>query len=91
METIGIKMLRESLSEYIVRAREGERIIITDRGEEVAELVPLSPERRALMRLVAEGKARWNGQTPRLLPPVIEVAGSPFADAINEDRDAAVL
>lgn len=86
METIGIRVLRKSLSEYIVRVRDGERIIITDRGEAVAELVPLSPERRALMRLVAEGKARWNGQTPRLLPPAIEVVGSPFADAINEDR-----
>ncbi len=86
METIGIRVLRKSLSESIVRVRDGERIIITDRGEAVAELVPLSPERRALMRLVAEGKARWNGQTPSLLPPAIEVVGSPFADAINEDR-----
>lgn len=87
MVTIDIKVLRESLSEYIVRAREGEHIIITDSGEEVAELVPLRLERRGLMRLVVEGKARWNGQTPGLSTPLIEVTGSPFADAILDDRD----
>lgn len=90
MDSIGIKALRESLGEYIVRARDGERIIITDRGEEVAELVPLSQERRVLLRLVAEGKASWSGGQPRLLEAALTVSGSPFGDAVLEARDAAV-
>lgn len=91
MDSVGIKALRESLGDYIVRARNGERIIITDRGEEVAELVPLSPERRALLRLVAEGKAHWNGRSPLLPAPLYSTPGSPLSDAIIEDRDASVL
>ena len=85
MDTVGLKTLKEDLGSYVARARDGERIIITDRGTEVAELVPLSAERRALLVLVDAGKAEWSGGRPRLGAGVPN-AGPPVSDAVVEDR-----
>jgi antitoxin (DNA-binding transcriptional repressor) of toxin-antitoxin stability system len=38
MRTVGIRELKNSLSEYIRRIRSGETVLVTDRGEIVAEL-----------------------------------------------------
>ena len=90
MHTVGMKMLREDLASYVARARSGERIIITDRGEDVAELAPLSPEVRVIRRLVAEGKARWSGRRPGLVASGVVNTGSSLSDAIVEERDDPV-
>ena len=41
---VGIRELKAHLSEYIARARKGEDVIITDRGNPVARLEPLGIE-----------------------------------------------
>ena len=38
MKTVGVRELKNRLSEYIRQARTGEGILVTDRGEVVAEL-----------------------------------------------------
>src|SRR5580658_10223541 len=38
MRSVGIRELKNSLSEYIRRIRAGETVLVTDRGEIVAEL-----------------------------------------------------
>ncbi len=38
MRTVGIRELKNNLSEYIRRVRAGETVLVTDRGEIVAEL-----------------------------------------------------
>jgi antitoxin (DNA-binding transcriptional repressor) of toxin-antitoxin stability system len=38
VRTVGIRELKNSLSEYIRRIRAGETVLVTDRGEIVAEL-----------------------------------------------------
>jgi len=40
MRTVGIRELKNSLSEYLRRVRAGESVLVTDRGEIVAELAP---------------------------------------------------
>jgi prevent-host-death family protein len=85
METVGLKALKEKLGAYVIRARDGERIVITDRGQEVAELVPLSPERRALTAAVASGRVGWSGGRPNPGPGVPN-SGPPVSDAVIEDR-----
>ena len=40
MRTVGIRELKNSLSEYLRRVRSGESVFVTDRGEIVAELTP---------------------------------------------------
>jgi prevent-host-death family protein len=40
MKTVGIRELKNKLSEYLRRVRLGESLLVTDRGEVVAELLP---------------------------------------------------
>ena len=51
---VGIRALRDRLSEYVERVRQGEELVVTDRGRAVARLVPVDYE-RTLDRLVREG------------------------------------
>ena len=45
MQRVGIKVLKNRLSEYVRAAAAGETVLVTDRGQVVAELV--SPRMRA--------------------------------------------
>jgi prevent-host-death family protein len=40
MNTVGVRDLKNKLSEYLRRVRLGETVLVTDRGEVVAELLP---------------------------------------------------
>ena len=85
MEAVGIRELKARLSAYVKRAREGEIIVITDRGTAVAELRPLSPERAAAEALVAEGRAAWAGGKPAGFRR-IRIKGRPLSETVLEDR-----
>ena len=84
MHSVGIKALKNKLSEYLRAAAAGETVLVTDRGQVVAELV--SPRVRAdasfterrlgeLMRqgLLAPAKAALDGPLPQR-KPVAKVA-----------------
>ncbi len=40
MQAVGVRDLKNKLSEYLRRVRLGEGVLVTDRGEVVAELLP---------------------------------------------------
>ena len=40
MKTVGLRELKNRLAEYVRAVRSGEGVLVTDRGEVVAELVP---------------------------------------------------
>jgi len=40
VKTVGIRELKNRLSEYIRQVRSGQNVLVTDRGEVVAELTP---------------------------------------------------
>lgn len=40
MRTVGVRELKNRLSEYIRQAKSGEGVLVTDRGQVVAELTP---------------------------------------------------
>jgi len=83
--SVGIKELKARLSEYVGRTREGERFLVTDRGEPVAELIPLSPERQALAKLQEEGAVEWQGGKPQGLRGVV-MRGEPVSETIIRER-----
>ncbi len=85
MKTVGIKALKTHLSEYLVKVRKGESVIITDRGQEVAEIVPISPERRTVRLLMAGRRLKWKGGKPVGLKG-IKVRGKSVAETVVEDR-----
>ncbi len=85
MEVVGIRGLKTHLSSYITKVRKGERIIVTDRGKEVAELIPVSKERQLVKKLVEKGQASWDGEKPVGLTGVT-IQGKPLSDTVLEER-----
>ncbi len=85
MMSVGIKELKEKLSGYVDKVRLGETIVVTDRSKEVALLIPVSRERRAVRRLVESGKATWTGGKPAGMTG-IKRKGKPLSKTILEDR-----
>ncbi|MBP2676267.1 MAG: antitoxin, Phd family [Deltaproteobacteria bacterium] len=85
MIAVGIRELKMRLSEYVRKASRGEEIMVTARGREVASLVPVTRERRALKRLVDDGKARMPAGKPRGARG-LSVKGKPVSDTVIEDR-----
>jgi prevent-host-death family protein len=83
--SVELKELKAHLSAYVAKAKSGEHVIITERGEQMAELVPLNLDRQAMLRLVAEGKAVWDGGKPQDLLG-IHVKGKPISETVLEDR-----
>lgn len=67
MQTIGIRDLKNRLSEVVRRVKGGDHVLVTDRGTVVAELVPPGRHRAApgvpsgLARLAEQGLARLGG------------------------------
>ena len=55
-DRVGVRELRQNLSVYLDRVKEGERLEVTEHGRPVALLVPLPPADDQIARLVAEGK-----------------------------------
>ncbi len=51
---VGVRELRDHLSRYLDRVRQGEEVVVTDRGRAVARLLPMGFE-SALDRLVSDG------------------------------------
>jgi prevent-host-death family protein len=82
---VGIRELRADLSRWVQRVREGDEIVVTDRGKAVARIVAVEGERK-LDRLIREGlvtPASNEGQ--RAVPEPIKGAG-PLSDIVIEGR-----
>ncbi len=41
---VGVRELRQNLSRYLERVKIGEELVVTERGREVARLIPLSTQ-----------------------------------------------
>jgi antitoxin (DNA-binding transcriptional repressor) of toxin-antitoxin stability system len=80
MRSVGIKTLKNKLSEYIRLAASGEIILVTDRDRVVAELVAPRVERSPMLAdaLLAEA-VRKGWIAPAVLPPSGPPARSPVA------------
>lgn len=86
--TVGARELKNRLGKYLKQVREGGTLIITDRGEPVAELRPMpsDPEEAAWERLYAEGTVtRPTGRLRRATP--LHIPGASLSEAIRKDRD----
>lgn len=83
MKTVGLRELKNRLSEYVREVRSGEGVLVTDRGEVVAQLVPPGPAageggvpsglvalaRSGHLTLGAANEAALYPRLPRLLKP----------------------
>ncbi len=85
MISVGIKELKTRLSSYVDKVRGGEEVVITEHGKEVALVVPISRERKAIKMLIDSGKAKWSGGKPEGLENV-RIKGKPLSRTVLEDR-----
>ena len=85
MVSVGIRELKAKLSSYVLRVKDGETVIVTDHGKEVAMLGPISPTLAFAHRLVKEGKAKWGGGKPKGYTDV-KIKGKPISETVLEDR-----
>ena len=91
MRVVGIKVLKNKLSEYVRIAAAGERVLVTDRDRVVAELVPPQTGPLAADAVLADA-VRSGWIRPPLLPvrePPPRIGGHTLAEvlaALETDR-----
>lgn len=89
---VGVRELRQNLSRYLERVKDGETLTVTERGNEVARLVPSRPDIDPYYVELAEkyGATIPKGklaETIASLPPLASPAPAGTTDAIlAEDR-----
>jgi antitoxin (DNA-binding transcriptional repressor) of toxin-antitoxin stability system len=89
MTTVGLKTLKNKLSEYVRLAASGETVVITDRDRIVAELrPPQKPPETVIERGVREGWITPAKQSPGPLPPRHPIPGYTLEQLLADlDRD----
>ena len=65
---VGVRELKNSLSQYLDRVRNGEVVIVTDRGRPVARLSAVDASDDRLAELVAAGLVRTPASPTRHVP-----------------------
>lgn len=87
MAKIGIRELKNNLRHYISLVKSGEQIVVTNRGHDVALIVPVeeSDNYSRLIEMVKEGLAMWEGGKPIALEPIV-ASGKPTSEIVLEDR-----
>jgi prevent-host-death family protein len=89
MDRVGIRELKAHLSRHLKRVQSGARLMVTERGRSIATISPVeTPADVAWVhRLVAEGRAQWNGGKPVGSPQPVRLRGRrTVSDAVLEDR-----
>ncbi len=91
MTSVGVRELKANLSKTLRKVQKGTRVEITEHGRPIAVIVPITPAPNLAWahRMVAEGKAHWNGGKPQgyLGQPIRWKPGQKLAsDMVIEDR-----
>lgn len=87
--TVGVRDLKARLSAYIRQVKEGNTVVILERGVPVGRIVPLGPsvEARA-QELIEAGLVAWSGQKLARVAPLARARGQrTVADLLLEARE----
>jgi prevent-host-death family protein len=92
MSTVGVKQLKDRLTHYLRHTKQGEEVIVTERGTPIAVIQPIQSAHKAasreakLARLAAQGSVTLPTQKPLKRVRLVKVSGKPISKAIVEDR-----
>ena len=81
---VGVRELRANLSRWLEKVKEGEVIVVTERGEPIARIVP-DPSRSTFDRLVALGQITPAKEPKGRAPRPVKAKGT-VSDLVIEDR-----
>lgn len=92
MSTVGVRELKNRLTQYLRRTKQGEEVIITERGKPIALIQPIksvehpvSLEAR-LAKLAAQGFVTLPTHKPLKRVRLAKVSGPLISKTILEDR-----
>ena len=92
MSTVGIKKLKNELTQYLRRTKNGEEVIVTERGRPIALIQPirsaqnLESREARLAQLAAQGIITLPTQKPLKKVRLARITGGPISKAILADR-----
>ena len=92
MSTVGVRELKNGLTRYLHRTKNGESIIVTERGRPIAMLGPLPLASKAdtaahrLAILAADGYLSLPAARPLARLARVRVRGPSVSRAVREDR-----
>lgn len=85
---VGVRELRQNLSVYLRRVKDGETLAVTERGETVAELAPVRKKPLSILdRMIADGRVTPATFDHRQIPPPPRIPGRPLSEILLEMRD----
>jgi prevent-host-death family protein len=89
---VGTAELRNRLSYFLAKVRRGQRVVVTDRGEPVAELVPLGAEsdlRGRIEAMARDGVVTAEPKRPRASVQALPLhrAGVRISQVVSDLRD----
>lgn len=79
---VSVRTLNHETSKVLGRVKLGEEVVVTERGEVIARIVPAS--RRPLDRLISEGVVRPAAATGPAPRPSVPMGAGPEAGALLE-------
>ena len=88
--TVGARELKTRLGTYLLRVREGRTIVVTDRGQPVAELRPLPVDDSlpsTLVKLATTGAVTLPTVDALSTFRPIRNRGASVSDAVRKDRE----
>ena len=87
----GARALKTHLGAYLRKVRQGATVVVTDRGQPIAELRPLdhgvAATNPGLARLMVSGAVTRRIEAPLSTFRPIRLRGSSLATAVTEDRE----
>jgi antitoxin (DNA-binding transcriptional repressor) of toxin-antitoxin stability system len=88
MIAAGIKDLKNRLSYYLQKVKRGEKILITEKDQVIATILPVErgEEDSKLLSHIKEGFATWKGGKPAGSHRPIRIRGKTVSEIILEDR-----
>ena len=92
MSRVGVKELKNRLTHYLRRTKQGEEVIITERGKPIALIQPIQSAERVmsldarLARLAAQGLVSLPTHKPLKRVRLAKVSGPAISKIIVEDR-----
>ncbi|MCC6500647.1 MAG: type II toxin-antitoxin system prevent-host-death family antitoxin [Anaerolineales bacterium] len=91
--TVGARELKNNLSQYLRRVKEGEIILITERGKAIGQIMPVPETLEEKMKaLAAAGIVEWSGKKLKPRKPTIVNRGPKLAsEIVSEGRDVDYL
>ncbi|MFU8857428.1 MAG: type II toxin-antitoxin system Phd/YefM family antitoxin [Deferrisomatales bacterium] len=90
MQVVGVKELKNKLSQMLLAVKAGQDLVITERGRPIARIVPEGAARpdelRSLADLAARGLVRLPEEAPGEEPELVEMRGQPLSETVRTGR-----